>query len=235
MLAALFVGWHGLLSVVAFWYLARKWLLERRRAALSTGAALVGAYWGIWSIIYRLPEATEDFEEAFSVMEPGEFTVYALVVGVIFAAAHWLIGYVWPADFRLSKWGRRGTIALVAGYGAVAVLVAVPWAPIKFGVLVGTALWLLRRSRKASDGEPSVIAALQGRAALSDVAILMVAPVVAAVAYAGVWALDLSDKSIEGLMAFFATTQVLAGLVAFGWAARRSVSSVQPRDSVPSA
>ncbi len=229
-LAALFVGWHGLLSVVAFWYLARKWLLERRRSALATGSALIGAYWGIWSIVYRLPESTEDFEESFAVMEPGEFAVYALGVGAIFAIGHWLIGYVWPDDFRLSKWGRRGTVALVAGYGSLAVLVFVPWAPAKLAVLIGTALWLLRRSRTTTSGEPSAVAALQGRVALRDVLILMIAPLVAGAAYAGVWAMDLTDDSVEGLMALLVATQVVAGLVAFGWAARRSLRGSQPSE-----
>ena len=177
-MAALFVGWHGLLSVVAFWYLARRWLLERRRGRLMIGSATVGLLWGIWSIVYTLPEASEDFEEGFTVMEPGEFAIYGLVVGVAFAAAHYLIGYVWPERFRPGKWGSRGIALLLLAYAALAVLPVVPWAPLKFGILVGGSLWLLRRSREATADEPSAIAALQGHVALRDVLLLLAMPAI---------------------------------------------------------
>jgi hypothetical protein len=222
LLAALFVGWHGLLSVVCFWYLTRKLLLERRLLALGVGAAVTGLLWGIWSIVYRLPEALEGHEETHSVMEPGEFAVYALVVGVIFAVTHWLIGFVWPQQFRPEKWGRRGIAVLLLGYAALAVLPAVPWAPIKFGVLVGTMLRLLRRSRETTLAEPSAIESLQGMIRWQDAAILMVAPLLAGVSYAVVWSLDPSEDFVQGVFATFSGLQVLAGLVAFAWAARRS-------------
>ena len=226
-LAALFVGWHGLLSVVCFWYLARKWLLERRRRPLAIGAAAVGLYWGVWSIVYRLPEATEDFEQTFAVMEPGDFTVYALVVGAIFAAAHWLIGFVWPDQFRPGKWGRRGIVLLLAAYAALAVLPLVPWAPLKFGVLVGGTLWLLGRSRESTADEPSAIELLQGRVAARDAAMLLIAPVFASLSYAVAWGLELSDDAVSGLFAAFSGLQIVAGLVAFIWAARRSLQKPQ--------
>lgn len=228
-MAALFVGWHGLVSLLTFWYFTRKWLLERKRMALAAGAAVVGSLWGVWSIVYRLPETMEDMEEPFTVMEPAEFAGYALVVGGVFVLAHWLIGYVWPDQFKPGKWGRRGIVALCLGYASLAVIPAIPWAPIKFGVLMGGTLWLLRRSREHTTGEPSAIEALRGRVALSDVAILMIAPVAAGLAYAGVWALDLSDDVVQGIFATFSITEVVAGLVAFVWAARRSIRS--PRGS----
>ncbi len=226
-LAALFVGWHGLLSVVCFWYLARKWLLERGRLPLAIGAAAVGVYWGVWSIVYRLPEATEDFDQTFAVMEPGDFAVYAFAVGAIFAAAHWLIGYVWPDQFRPGKWGRRGIVFLLTVYAALAVLPLVPWAPIKFAALVGGTLWLLRRSRESTADEPSAIERLQGRVAVADTAILLLAPFAATLSYSVVWGLELSDDAISGIFATFSGLQVLAGFIAFVWAAGRSLR--QPR------
>ena len=236
-LASLFVGWHGLLSLVCFWYLARKWLLERRRRSLALGAAAVGLYWGVWSIVYRLPEATEDFDQTFAVMEPLDFAIYASVVGLVFAAAHWLIGFVWPAQFRPGKWGRRGIVLSLLSYAALAVLPLVPWAPIKFAALVGGAVWLLQRSRQSTTDEPSAIEALQGRVAMSDVAILLIGPIAASLAYAGIWSLDLSDSAVSGVFATSSALQVVAGLVAFLWAGRRSLrrpqpAAVQPLDEV---
>ena len=226
-MAALFVGWHGLLSVVAFWYLARRWLLDRKRRALAVGSAATGLLWGVWSIVYTLPEASEDFEEGFSIMEPGEFAIYALVVGAAYAAAHYLIGHVWPESFRPGKWGSRGIVILMVAYAAMAVIPAVPWAPLKFAILVGGSVWLLRRSRQATPDEPSAIAALQGHVALRDVFLLLIMPVVAAFAYAAVWSLELSETAVQEIFETVSLMTVLAGLVAYGWAWRRSVRSTE--------
>lgn len=105
LMAALFVGWHGLLSVVGFWYLTRRWLLSRSRGKLAIGAALMGVYWGIWSIVYVLPDALEGFDEVYPVMGPGGFAIYAVIVGAAFAVGHWLVGYVWPDRFEPGQWG----------------------------------------------------------------------------------------------------------------------------------
>ena len=229
-MAALFVGWHGLLSVVGFWYLTRRWLLEGRRRILATSAAAMGAYWGVWSIGYKAPNALADFEEPFAVMGPGDFAVYALIIGAVFAVGHYLIGFVWPERFKPDKWGRRGISLLLISYAALAVLPLVPWAPVKFAILVGGTVWLLQRSRVHTRGEPSAIEALQGRPLIRDVALLMIMPLVAAVAYAGVWSLDLSAGAAEGVFELFSIGQVLAGLIAYVYAARRSLRlDVEPR------
>jgi hypothetical protein len=222
-MAALFVGWHGLLSVVAFWYLARRWLLEQRRRPLIFGSTAVGLLWGFWSIVYTLPEASEDFEEGFTIMEPTEFAIYALVVGLAFAAGHYLIGHVWPERFQPGKWGSRGIVLLLLAYAAMVVLPAVPWAPLKFGVLVGGSLWLLRRSRETTPDEPSAIAALQGKVALRDVALLLIMPAIAAATYWSVWSLELTEGAVEEIFAAVSVLTVLAGLIAFGWSWRRSL------------
>ena len=224
-MAALFVGWHGLLSVVAFWYLARRWLLASRRRALAVGSAAIGMLWGVWSIVYTLPEASEDFDEGFSIMEPAEFAIYAMVVGIAFAAAHYLIGHVWPETFRPGKWGSRGIILLLLAYASLAVLPIVPWAPVKFAVLVGGSLWLLWRSRQATSDEPSAIAALQGHVALRDVTLLLIMPAVAAATYAAVWSMELSEGVVQDIFGTVSGLTVIAGLVAYGWAWRRSVRS----------
>jgi hypothetical protein len=226
-MAALFVGWHGLLSVVAFWYLARRWLLERRRRPLMIGSAVVGLLWGVWSIVYTLPEASEDFDEGFTIMEPGEFAVYALVVGLTFAAGHYLIGHVWPERFRPGRWGSRAIVLLLLAYASFAVLPVVPWAPIKFAVLVGGSVWLLRRSRQATADESTAIAALQGHVALRDVLPLLIMPVVAGATYAIVWSMELREGMVQDIFETVSALTVIAGLAAYGWAWRRSVRSAR--------
>lgn len=144
-------------------------------------------------------------------MPPGDFTVYALIVGAVVAVSHLHLGYVWPQQFAPGKWGRRGIVALLLGYATLAVLPLVVWAPIKFVVLVGGTLWLLKRSRVGTPGEPSAINALQRRAATRDVALLMIMPVVAGVVYAGMWNLGLDDTAVEELFSMMSIVQMLAG------------------------
>ena len=230
-MAALFIGWHGLLSVVGFWYLARRWLIEQRRLLLSGTAAAMGVYWGVWSIIYRLPEASEGLEESFIVMDPGEFTTYALVVGAVLVAAHWLLGWVWPEEYAPIRGGRIGITLVVGAYFAVAVMPAVIWAPIKLAVLLGGVLWLLKRSRLATPDEPSVIASLQGRVAFRDAVLLMVLPVTAVVSYSVVWSMDPNEGTTEALFLTMVATQVVAGLVAIVWAAHRALARRPARGS----
>ena len=223
-MAALFIGWHGLLSVVGFWYLARRWLIERRRLLLAGSAAATGLYWGVWSIIYRLPEASGEFEESFSVMEPGEFAIYALVVGAALVGAHWLLGWVWPEEYVPTRSGRIGITLIVAAYFAVAVLPAVIWAPVKLAVLLGGALWLLERSRRVTPDEPSVISSLQGRVAFRDAALLTALPVAAIAGYSLVWSMDPDQGTTEALFLTMVATQVVAGLAGFVWAAHRALT-----------
>lgn len=221
-MAALFVGWHGLFSVVGFWYLTRRWLLERRRVLLTGAATLMGVYWGLWTMTFSLPGAFDDLEGINSVMAPGEFLVYALVVGAAFAIAHWLLGYVWPKQFQPGRRGGTAIVLLLGAYFAVAVLLVVPWAPLKLAALIGGTLWLLRRSREATADEPSIIESLQGRVALRDAALLMAMPVAASAVYAGIWSLGLQESAVNALNVTLVVVQVLSGFVAFGWAARRA-------------
>ncbi len=222
-MAALFLGWHGMLSVVTLWFLARKWLLAGRLKDLAIASGIVGLLWGIWSIGYRAPGAFDDFEEAFDVMVPGDFAIYALGVALFYALAHWLIGFVWPAQWNPGKWGRRSIVLLLATYGALAVLVAVPWAPLKFAVLVGVAIWLLGKSRQSTAREPSAIAALHGRVPLGHTAVFLTAPVAAGVSYWALWQLGVDGDAAEALFVLGSMLQALVGLIAFIWAAVRSV------------
>lgn len=229
-MAALFVGWHGLFSLVGFWYLTRRWLLDRRRGTIVGAGVAMGIYWGLWSLIYRLPGAFEDFEEPVSVMDPSEFGSYAIVFGSAFVVAHWLLGFVWPDSFAPQRRGRIALFVIIGGYFVLAVLPAVFWAPLKLAVLLGGALWLLRKSREATADEPSIIESLSGRVRLNDAVLLMVMPICAAVTYAASWSLDPSNDAVQLMMELMVFGQVLSGLVAFGWAWRRSTRSGQKEE-----
>ena len=56
---AMFVGWHGLLSFVGFFYLVRRWLLDGRRRRLAMAGAVYGLIWGMWAVGSWLPDSDE--------------------------------------------------------------------------------------------------------------------------------------------------------------------------------
>jgi len=230
-LASLFVGWHGLLGVVCFWYLARRLLLQRRIATLSLGAAVIGVYWGVWSITWLIPGASADFEDPFTTMGPSQFLVYALVVGAILATGHWLLGWVWPASFVPGRVGTVVIVVVTSVYAGIAVLPAVWWAPVKFAALVGVALWVLRRSRRRAPHAASIVTSLQGRVRATDTLAIMVMPVVASAVYAALWEIAPSDAALEALYEAMNLTQVAAGAAALAWAARRTFGTGRPREA----
>ena len=166
-MAFMFIGWHGLLAFVGFWYLARKWLIEGARRALTISSVAVGAGWGLWALssaVGDLPDA-DLIEEGLNLtaLKPGEFGLYALGVGGVLVAAHWLLGFVWPREWRPSR-PAAWTLAVVAiGYMAVAVIPTVPWAPAKLAILVGGPVWLLARHRTTLDGQAAIWERLAGR------------------------------------------------------------------------
>ncbi len=226
-LAALFVGWHGLLAFAGFWYLTRRLLVERRRSTLAAAAAAVGGLWGLWAMVASLADPPADVAGA-AVMSPPEFALYAFVVGAVLAVAHWGIGFVWPKE----SWrpGRFATAILVLGslaYMAVAVLPSVPWAPLKLAALLGVTAWLARRSRAGVPaGEPTVLTRLAGRVRLQDTVVLLTMPAAASVTYLLAWSVGLSDGVLSVGYWVFVAAQVIAGVWAFTWAARRSLRSM---------
>lgn len=235
LLAFMFIGWHGLVAFVGFWYLTRKWLVERARRTLGAASVAVGAGWGVWALSSSsgdLPGA--DFAEeglTLAILTPGEFALYALGVGGVLALAHWLLGFVWPNEWRPSK-PATWTLALVAfGYMAVAVIPAVIWAPAKLAILVGGPLWLLARPR-VEDGE-TVWSRLAGRVRIRDAALILLMPVSAAIVYAGLWSLDLGDELLGGIYWTLISAQVIAGAVAIVWAIRKSLGPRTKRPKPP--
>ena len=232
-LASLFVGWHGMVAFVGMWYLTRRWLLAGYTHLVMRASSAFGTLWGVWAFVAafgdpELPGGTGD------VLSPGQFTVYALGVGVVFVAAHWLIGFVWPEEW---KPGRASTwiVGIVAvTYFAVAVLFAVPWAPAKLGILLGGTYWLMCRAPDGVQANgPTVLDRLSGTISLTSTAPILVAPLMASIAYGAMWLIDAPDAALGGLYWVFVAAQIVGGGIAYTWAARRSLMArSHERDTV---
>lgn len=225
-MAAMFVGWHGILAFVGFWYLTRRWLLERRTRLTAIAATSFGALWGIWALVSAVGD-TSDIEGGATVLEPSQFAVYALGVGATLAAAHWLIGFVWPTSWRP---GRASTVivGLVnVAYMAVAVVLLVPWAPLKLALLLGGTYWLMMKGRDTNHDEPRILDRLAGRVRAKDAAVLLLMPLAAATTYGAIWASGVSSTISGTVYWAFIVAQILGGGAAYIWAARRSFKTEQ--------
>lgn len=225
---AMFVGWHGLLAMVGFWYLTRRWLIERRRRLLGTASVAMGVLWGLWATTSWLPGNLADAapNETRIVADPTTFALYAAWVGAVFIAGHWLLGRVWRPQFNP---GRVSTVALAAvmiGLHAL-VFIAVPWAPFKLAALLGFVAWALIRSRRGCEG-PTILEQLDGRIRWREAVLLALMPATAAATYAAAWAAAVPDGVIEVVFAALVAVQVLAGAAAFVWASIKAFRAKEP-------
>lgn len=234
-MAAMFVGWHGLISFVGFWYLTRTWLVNGETGRLSIVAAGFGSFWGVWAVVSAVTDPPETAEIGFdaTLLAPGGFARYALAVGATFALAHWLIGYVWPVGWRPSKFSTWAIATIAVAYMVVAVLPAVIWAPIKLAVLIGGTWLLIRLSRmQVSQDEPSIIDKLNGHPRLRRIAPILLMPLTAALAYAATWAVRGYGELMGGVYWVLVGAQITVGAAAFIWAGRRAVGRDKRRRSL---
>ncbi len=223
-LASLFVGWHGMLAFVGFWYLTHLWLVARRTRLLAVASALFGSLWGVWAFVASFTDPPDLTEGVGRILAPDEFALYVIGVGAVLAASHWLISFVWPKGWkptRASTW----SVAFVAiVYFAVGVVPAVPWAPIKLSLLIGGTLWLLRRTAEnEQDGQPTIFDRLAGSVRLRDVVAILPMPLAAAAIYGTIWAIDPGESASVIVYWVFVAGQVLGGAIAYVWSARRAL------------
>ena len=238
LMAAMFIGWHGLVAFVGFWYLIRRWLLDRRAGLLALASLLFGAFWGVWAVSSALgdPLGAEDIAEmGFEpvMLDPAGFAGYALMVGALLAMSHWLIGFVWPVGWKPGRLSTRLLFVVSGLYMAVAVLLVIPWAPLKLAVMIGGTWKLMRRSNTGSSTnhlEPTILDRLAGRVRLRDASILMLIPIAAATSYAGAWQARESASVMEATYWGLVATQIIVGGAAFIWAWRQA-----RRQDVPTA
>lgn len=225
---AMFIGWHGLLAMVGFWYLTRRWLLERRRWLLLTASTVMGVVWGLWSTNSWLPENLNDIEPGMvkTLADPTSFAFYAAWVGAVFVVGHWLLGRLWQPEFNPGRLGTAALVVVLIGLHII-VVISVPWAPIKLAVLFGLVAWALIRSRRGADG-PTVLQQLDGRVRWRDASLLAMMPIAAAATYGGIWAIGPPDGALTAIYLSLVFLQVAAGAGIFIWAVVRSFRARVP-------
>ncbi len=239
---AWFSAWHGILGIAVGIVGIR--LLARRGAAAALALTSVGfgAFWGLWATTLRLPENVEDPElvaemGALVVLDPLAFARYAATFVAILIAAHWAIGFVWPAvEGSVKPTIGRKTAIVVGAFVAIAVVgwtVAIPWALPMFVAYGGLQIVALRRHHKRASsgaaergavdggaecdgpvpGRSPLLSSLAGHVSMRNLApIALMAPAASGV-YAVLWAIDPSDQAIRVVMYSTIAVQTLVG----GW------------------
>lgn len=227
-----FAAWHGVLSLglLVFWF--RSKLLADDRRALLLASLAFGLFWGVWSITLTLPENVNDEElieiegGPLQLLDPTEFTWYALWVTAALAIAHYLLGRGgWRSSFDPVK-GLRWLWWLFAGAMLITWTISIPWAAPMFFLYGGLQVWALRRlDQQQPDGHrPSILAQLDGRIRAISLLPLAPMPVVAAVTYWLLWEAELSFDAIRVIMYSIIVLQTLGALVMAVWSLRRAFS-----------
>ena len=222
---AWFSFWHGMFSLIGLVFVVRRLLLDESLLALSAVAVGLGSFWALWSSTLRLPENVNDLEMEevvggpLQVLDPAQFSRYALVMTVVFVIGHWLVGFVWPNSGRTIGltgrlgWRERAVLGLVL-VGVVIWTFAVPWALPMFVGYCWLQLKGLRWHRSSiAAGTPSMLDRFAGSVRVRALAPLVLMAPSAALTYRLLWDLNPSDQALQVVMYGTITVQGLVGFV----------------------
>lgn len=190
-LALMFIAWHGLIAFAGLWYVAHRWLVERRTRPLLAAAAVLGLWWGVWARASSAtePPSADDVAEMGldpTLLAPAEFAAYAALSCVALAASHLLLARVVPVGWRPTRRSLQLVAVIVAICFIVLIVPAVPWAPLKIVPLLGI-VWIALRRGWDGEGSATALDRLAGPVRIRDAALLFVLPAsAAAVALVGV-------------------------------------------------
>ncbi len=197
--------------------------------AVSGAAGLVFA---LWSLTYWLPEMRDDTDLAELVVSrwPAErFAIYTLAVSAAFAFGHYAIGFCWPRTFAPR---RLGLIVVTLGFAVFAIptVIAVPWGPLKFVLILAVILRFLRRQVRAPH-EASILTDLAGRVPVAHLSWLLPLPAVAIGVYTLADVISPPMSSIRVISTTVVAATTIAAVVVLAVTARRLRRDLQPRDA----
>lgn len=194
------LAWHAPLSFMLLWYYFRKWSLENAWLKILITSSLLGLFWATWAIVLWLPpgfvpEGGEIADQL--ILTSGEFTLYAFTYGLTVIAAHLLLGFFWPKQYKPGKIFNVLVAVCVFGYFIlnIVILSGIIWAPLYLGILFFI-LWIALKKNKQNEIGPSAFADLEGHAKVPSLIAMATLPIVASLTYWFLTIIQPSPKSI---------------------------------------
>jgi len=182
------LAWHALISVLFGWYWLRRLLIQGNDRRIITWSAIFGLFWGLWSLVYWLPENLNDPEllagDFILGMWPvGAFAVFTLLFTAVLAISHLALerGY-WQASFKPSRYEIGFVWLAIIAYFITSIAIAIPFATAKLGALLALVLLPLWVNRQR-EPEGSLLADLAKPVVEKKVVLLFIMPIAAIVVY----------------------------------------------------
>ena len=182
------LAWHALLSVLFGWYWLRRLLIQGNDRRIIIWSLIFGLFWGLWSLVYWLPENLNDaalLAEGFTLgkWQVGAFAIHALLFTAVLAISHLALvrGY-WQASFKPSRYEIGAVWLAIIAYFIVNVALAIPFAPVKLAVLLALVFLPLWANRQRQP-EGSLLVDLAKPVVEKKVVLLFVMPLVATAVY----------------------------------------------------
>lgn len=220
-----FIGWHSFLAVIIGFYFHRKWLKEHNTKLLTVSSALLGVFWGIWSIIYWTAKQKNDVEldDYYQVGQwsISEFAMFAGYISIIYIISHYLLGKLTITRFHPGRVEKVLMGFIVFLFLALQTLTNGPLVIILvFHFLVVLSVLNVYRTRKIDDtsGE-TVLSKLTGSVQFKYTLIFLLMPALAILVYAFFYYNTPSDAFIDSyIYNGIVYTQMLYGFILYSTA-----------------
>lgn len=177
------LAWHALITIWIGWYAVRRALTSP--ASLSTFGrfAAIGLLYSLWAIAWWL-------EPDGGIATLGEFSSFLLTITALVALACALVNWGSSEPFAPNVWVTRLVYAAFLAYFAFVTVPAAPISLLILPILLGLAIYGLRRHRPTEESA-SLTAALHGRIHPLNYLALFALPLTAIAFYVFALALNL--------------------------------------------
>lgn len=198
------LAWHALLTVWVGWYVIRKNLLFSDTWSILKLAAVIGIFYGLWSISWWL-------EPDGGVSSVIEFAAFSFITTALVILAYWLANWSSSETFVFNRWSIIFVSVLFALYFCFITVPSAPLAVVILPMLFGLVYLGLRQNRLYED-EGSLLDDLRGRASIWKYITLLAIPVISVLVYT--IALSLNIQWQTNWVLYIITTPL--GFIFFG-------------------
>jgi hypothetical protein len=176
------LAWHALISVLCGWYYTRQALASGSLTPTLLWSGSFGLFYGAWAVFWWV-------EEPLSRATPLAFSVYSLVITLLFGLSAWLFQRLSAQPFEPGRYTFPAIAGLFGLLFLIGVLPSYPWAILVLPPLFGLIWWGLGRNRRREAG-PDLLQAIAGPPSILNYLALLALPIVAIAFYTLAYSLD---------------------------------------------